>query len=135
MTEALREHEGPIHEALEQMYAALGDRPAFNRHLHPSLTLWEDDAPGPLMDRDGLDRLRDSRGQRRDPDADLSVHPEDVLVDRWPGVAAVARYVLVARSGATEGRYRCTDVFTWDEGQWRIVHRQSSPEPAAARGG
>lgn len=132
MPEPLREHTGPVHQVLKDMYAALGNRSIFDSHLHPSLTLWEEDRAGALLDLAGLDSLRDAREQEREQNAGVSVSLEDVLVDRWPDVAAVARYVLVGRSGDQESRYRCTDVLTCTAGEWRLVHRHSSPAPSTS---
>lgn len=131
MTEPLREHEGPVHEVLREMYAALGDTAAFDRHLAPSLTLWEEDRPGALLDREELNALRQGRAEQRKGSGTVKVQMEDVVVDRWPQVAAVARYVLVGRSAGQELRFRCTDVLTHDREGWRIVHRHSSAAPTS----
>jgi hypothetical protein len=105
------------------MYAAYGDPARFDSHLHPQITIWESDQPGPLIGLADLDRLRGSRGAGTGPRPELLV--EDLLVDRWGEVAAVARYVLRARTAAGDTTFRVTDVLGLLEGSWRIIHHHA----------
>jgi hypothetical protein len=105
------------------MYASYGDPAAFDSHLHPEITIWESDQPGPLLGLAELDRLRGTRAAGTEPRPELLV--EDLVVDRWDDVAAVARYVLRARAGTAETTFRVTDVCDLFEGGWRIVHHHA----------
>ena len=133
MSDRQRRSDGPAVESLQAMYAALG-QPAFDEHLHPEITLWEPDRPGPLFGRQELDRLRAARRASGGIPPDLRLVLEDVVVDQWDDQVAVVRYRLTDANDRREGS-RCTDVLTNDEGGWRIVHRHSSDEPAPSTPG
>lgn len=115
---------------IRSLYRALGNRPAFDAHLHPDITIWESDAPE-LFTLPGLDALRDERaaGTERGP-APAWVRPEQVRVDRWDETA-VARFVLRAHhEGGADEIYRVTDVLRRDGQVWRIVHHHAERWPA-----
>jgi hypothetical protein len=122
-TERIRETEGEVADAVRAMYAAYPDSERFDEHLHPSITIWESDQPGPRI---GLDELTRLRG-RRVPDDDAprpTLSVEDLLVDRWDSTAAVARYVLRATGTGADTAFRVTDV--WDHAErWQIVHHHA----------
>jgi hypothetical protein len=123
MTDRVRERDGEVADAVRAMYAAYPDPGRFDAHLHPSITIWETDQPGPRI---GLTDLQELRGRRAaEPGAarpTLSV--EDLLVDRWGTDVAVARYVLRAGGAGQDRAFRVTDV--WDRGQtWQIVHHHA----------
>jgi hypothetical protein len=114
------------------MYASYGEPARFDRHLHPEITIWESDQPGPLFGLPELDRLR---GRRDSGTSRPELSVEDLLVDRWQDVAAVARYVLRARASGADTTFRVTDVFHLADGDWQIVHhhaeqvREEHPAP------
>jgi hypothetical protein len=118
----------PVVALIEDLYAALGDRPRFDRHLDPRITIWESDADRMLTGLAELDRLRDERAVRAaDAEPPASVAPEDVRTDVW-GDAAVVRYVLRASypdGAAADSCFRVTDVLRRDESGWRIVHHHA----------
>lgn len=134
MTERVRETVGDVESAVRQMYAGLGDPARFDRFLHGDITIWESDQPGPRI---GLEELQSLR-QRRSAVTARSESPlpqieiDDLLVDRWGDVAAVARYVLRARTDSGIEEFRVTDVWDHDRQGWRIVHHHAEAAPAAA---
>ncbi|WP_420112073.1 nuclear transport factor 2 family protein [Pseudactinotalea sp.] len=110
---------------LRSLYRALGDRPAFDAHLHPAITIWESDA-ATLLTLPELDALRDQRAERSVSGAAPAwVRPEQIRVDRWDDTA-VARFVLRAhREGGVDETFRVTDVLRRGEQGWRIVHHHA----------
>jgi hypothetical protein len=122
MDERTRETTGTVADCVRQMYASYGDPARFDRHLHPEITIWESDQPGPLIGLAELDLLR-GRRDAGTPRPELLV--EDLLVDRWHDVAAVARYVLRARMHGGDTTFRVTDVWDLAEGGWQIVHHHA----------
>ena len=119
-----RESDGPVAEGVRAMYAAYPDPTAFDVHLHPQITIWESDQPGPLIGLDELTALRDRRSPHDDaPRPRLSV--EDLLVDRWGSTAAVARYVLRATAPDGELTFRVSDVWDGAGARWQIVHHHA----------
>lgn len=116
--------------AIRSLYRALGDRPAFDAHLHPDITIWESDAPG-LLGLPELDALRDERAARgASGPAPAWVRPEQLRVDRWQDTA-VARFVLRAHvPGGDDETFRVTDVLRRDADGWRIVHHHAERWPA-----
>jgi hypothetical protein len=123
MGERTRETSGSVADCVKQMYASYGDPARFDSHLHPEITIWESDQPGRLIGLAELDRLRGNRVAVTEPRPQLLV--EDLLVDRWDDVAAVARYVLRARTASADTTFRVTDVCDLFEGGWRIVHHHA----------
>lgn len=132
MTTRVRETDGAVADAVRRMYAAYPDSAQFDRHLHPDITIWESDQPGPWIGLAELTALRDRR--RADvvdaPSARLWV--DDLLVDRWIEQAAVARYVLHADTPDGHSSFRVTDVLERDPSAsttggdgWRIVHHHA----------
>lgn len=118
-----RETDGEVADAVRAMYAAYPDAARFDEHLHPSITIWESDQPGPRIGLAELTALR----QRRSPGGDqprprLTV--EDLLIDRWGQTAAVVRYVLRATGVGAQRTFRVTDVWDFAE-RWRIVHHHA----------
>lgn len=116
--------------AIRSLYRALGDRPAFDAHLHPDITIWESDAPG-LLGLPELDALRDERAARgASGPAPAWVRPEQLRVDRWQDTT-VARFVLRAHvPGGDDETFRVTDVLRRDADGWRIVHHHAERWPA-----
>jgi hypothetical protein len=124
MSQRTRETTGAVAESVRQMYAALGDAKAFDRHLHPQITIWESDQPGPRIGLRELDALRGRRSPgEQAPRPEVAV--EDLLVDRWAQDSAVARYVLVARAATGDTRFRVTDVWDFGADGWQIVHHHA----------
>jgi hypothetical protein len=124
MTERTRETTGDVVDGVRQMYAAYGDPASFDRHLHPDITIWESDQPGPRLGLPELNALRSRRVPAEQVTAPrLSV--EDLLVDRWGRVAAVARYVLRASTGRGDALFRVTDVWDFGGQGWQIVHHHA----------
>jgi ketosteroid isomerase-like protein len=116
-------HEG-VAAVIVQLYKALGDRPAFDRHLHEAITIWESDADDLLHGTAELDALRDRRATTAAPAA---VAPESLKIDTW-GDTAVARYVLRAVYDdhyAQDECFRVTDVLRRVDERWLIVHHHS----------
>ncbi len=116
-------------QVITSMYRALGDRPAFDAHLHPALTIWESDAPELLHGLPSLDALRDRRAAARSgaPVAGtVTVAPEQLLTESW-GETGLARYLLraVHADGSRDDVFRVTDVLRRDETGWRIVHHHA----------
>lgn len=113
---------------IADMYSALGDRPAFDRHLDPEITIWESDAGSMLSGIGELDRLRDSRAASADPSGVRpDVRPEELRTDVW-GDTAVTRYLLRVRHADTAGSdmcFRVTDVLRHHPVGWQIVHHHS----------
>lgn len=124
MSERTRETTGPVADSVTAMYAAYGDPVRFDRHLHPEITIWESDQPGPRL---GLAELDALRGRRTPAQGVPQVHlvVDDLLVDRWGQVAAVARYVLWARMADGDSSFRVTDVWDRVDAGWRIVHHHA----------
>jgi len=110
------------------MYHALGDRPAFDAHLHPDLTIWETDAPDLLHGLAALDALRDRRAAAAAASAapPTSVAPEQLLAEVW-GDTGLVRYVLRATYAGEQPDecFRVTDVLRRDGSGWRIVHHHA----------
>ena len=124
MSARTRENDGPVAAAVRAMYAAYPDPAGFDVHLHPQITIWESDQPGPLIGLDELTALRDRRSpDEAAPRPTLSV--EDLLVDRWGETAAVARYVLRASAPDGELTFRVSDVWDGAGGRWQIVHHHA----------
>lgn len=120
-----------VAETIRSLYRALGDRPAFDAHLHSDITIWESDAPE-LFALAGLDALRDQRaaGGASGP-APAWVRPEQIRVDSWERTA-VARFILrVHHEGGTDETYRVTDVLRRTEQRWLIVHHHAERWPPA----
>ena len=115
-----------VASVIVQLYRALGDRPAFDRHLHEAITIWESDAEGMLEGTAELDHLRDRRAAAAvGGPAPVSVAPESIRVDVW-GDTAVARYLLKAvYDDVADDCFRVTDVLRRDDGRWLIVHHHS----------
>ncbi len=132
MSQRVRETTGPVADAVRQMYAAYGNPASFDSHLHPDITIWETDRPGPLFTLAELDALRGHRA----PDAPapkVTLAVENLLVDRWGETSAVARYVLRAggvQAPTTPDHFRATDVFSCVDGKWQIVHHHAEAVPA-----
>ncbi|MEV6693606.1 nuclear transport factor 2 family protein [Micromonospora sp. NPDC051196] len=111
---------------ISDMYRSLGDRPAFDAHLHPDLTIWESDADDLLTGLAALDDLRDSRAAAATGPAPVSVAPEQLGAESW-GDTGLVRYVLRARFGddRPDVCFRVTDVLRRDDTGWRIVHHHA----------
>lgn len=123
MSERTRETTGVVTDAVRQMYEAYGDPARFDAHLHPDITIWESDQPGGMLSLPELDQLRDRRDDDAAPRPELLV--EELLVDRWTNVAAVARYVLRARGPSGDTTFRVTDVWDLAPSRSRIVHHHA----------
>jgi hypothetical protein len=111
---------------IASLYAALGDRPRFDSHLDPQVTIWES-ADRMLIGLDELDRLRDARALGANGDAPPAVRPDELRTQVWDDTA-LAHYVLrAAHPGGTaaDRRFRVTDVLRRGEQGWRIVHHHS----------
>ncbi|MGH3588404.1 MAG: DUF4440 domain-containing protein [Pseudonocardia sp.] len=134
MSERTRETGGDVAEGVRRMYRALGDPAGFDRHLHPDITIWESDQPGPPIGLPELDALR-ARRRSGDGAPPPQVSVEDLLVDRWGQVAAVARYVLRAAGEGGDAQFRVTDVWEHGERGWRIVHHHAEAVTAAGEHG
>ncbi|SCF07531.1 SnoaL-like domain-containing protein [Micromonospora coriariae] len=108
------------------LYRSLGDRPAFDAHLHPEVTIWESDADGLLCGLTALDDLRDRRAARAAGSSPVAVAPEDLRAEAW-GDTGLVRYVLRARyDGARPDEcFRVTDVLRREGNAWRIVHHHA----------
>ena len=108
------------------MYRSLGDRAAFDAHLHPELTIWESDADDLLTGLAALDALRDARAAAATGPAPVSVAPEQLRAESW-GDTGMVRYVLRARYGddRPDVCFRVTDVLRRDDTGWRIVHHHA----------
>ncbi|MGW3787204.1 nuclear transport factor 2 family protein [Micromonospora chokoriensis] len=111
---------------ITDLYQSLGDRQAFDAHLHPDLTFWESDADGLLSGLGALDDLRDRRASRAAGTPPLSVAPELLHADAW-GDTGLVRYVLRARfaDARPDECFRVTDVLRREAGTWRIVHHHA----------
>jgi ketosteroid isomerase-like protein len=119
--------EDAVASVILRLYRALGDRPAFDDHLHEDITIWESDADDMLHGTAQLDDLRDRRAAiAADSAAPVSVAPESITIDVW-GDSAVARYVLKAvyDAGTEDECFRVTDVLRRIDGRWLIVHHHS----------
>ena len=118
--------EAEVAQVIVSMYDALGDRPRFDAHLAPDITIWESDAPELLRGLPALDALRAARAHRsttsRRPEW---VRPEVIAVHRW-GDAAVVRYLLRAHYGgdSADDVFRVTDVLRHGAG-WTVVHHHA----------
>ena len=116
-----------ITATITAMYRALGNRPAFDAHLHPALTIWESDAPDLLHGLAALDALRDQRAATAASGVPpTSVVPEQLLAEVW-GDTGLVRYVLRATYAGEQPDdcFRVTDVLRRDETGWRIVHHHA----------
>ncbi|MFV2102955.1 nuclear transport factor 2 family protein [Micromonospora sp. LOL_024] len=111
---------------ISQMYRSLGDRSAFDAHLHPELTIWESDAGQLLHGLADLHALRDRRAAEAAGPAPLTVAPEQLHADAW-GDTGLVRYVLRARHGGDrpDTCFRVTDVLRREGAGWRIVHHHA----------
>ena len=113
---------------IEELYAALGNRPAFDQHLHTEVTIWESDAETMLTGLAELDRLRDLRAAGARSDAEPPrVTPESMHIDIW-GDTAVARYLLHvehAEATSADSFFRVTDVLRREDERWLIVHHHA----------
>ncbi|GIJ28567.1 hypothetical protein Vqi01_37290 [Micromonospora qiuiae] len=111
---------------IEDMYRSLGDRPAFDAHLHPELTIWESDADELLCGLAALDDLRDRRAAGATGPPPVAVAPEQLRADAW-GDTGLVRYVLRARHGddRPDVCFRVTDVLRRTESGWRIIHHHA----------
>ena len=78
MAERTRETTGGVADCVTQMYASYGEPARFDSHLHPEITIWESDQPGPLIGLLELDRLRGARDAGTEPRPQLLV--EDLLL-------------------------------------------------------
>jgi hypothetical protein len=120
--------ERAVASVIKQLYGSLGDRPAFDGHLHPEITIWESDADDMLYGTAQLDDLRDRRAAAAaDSPVPRSVAPEAIRIDVW-GDTAVARYVLKALYGDDVGKeraFRVTDVLRRVDMDWLIMHHHS----------
>lgn len=120
--------EDAVTSVIVQLYRALGDRPAFDRHLHEAITIWESDADEMLHGTAQLDDLRDRRAAvAADSPTPVSVAAESIKVDVW-GDSAVARYLLRAvhdGAGTEDECFRVTDVLRRIDGRWLIMHHHS----------
>ncbi len=123
MAERMRTSEGEIVALTRAGYDHLGNRAAFDAHLHPDITIWESDQSGGLMRLDGLNALRDRRATDESTQRPM-IEVVDPVVDSW-GDAAVIRYVLHAVQGDVEAFHRVTNVLTKDESGWRVVHHHA----------
>ncbi|MBQ1049111.1 nuclear transport factor 2 family protein [Micromonospora sp. C51] len=111
---------------ITDMYRSLGDRSAFDAHLHPDLTIWESDADRLLTGLAALDVLRDRRAAETTGPAPVSVAPEQLHAESWDDTG-LARYVLRARHAddRPDVCFRVTDVLRRDDAGWRIVHHHA----------
>ena len=115
-------------DTIEALYQGLGDREAFDRRLHPTVTVWETADPRLLRGIAELDELRGPAIPVAARTAPLPiVTPTHIVSDAW-GDTGVVRYVLEVRaderSPVTE-TVRVTDVLRRDEHGWRIVHHHA----------
>src|SRR5262249_35580367 len=121
---------------VEDLYAHLGDRAAFDARLHPEVTVWESADPRLLR---GIAQLDELRGPAVAPEERTTplplVEPVEIVADRW-GDTRVVRYLLDVRAPPAQPvseRVRATDVVRRDDSGWRIVHHHATDiEPAAA---
>lgn len=126
---------GELRLFVEDLYAHLGDRAAFDARLHPEVTVWESADPRLLRGIAQLDELRGPAiaAEQRTTPLPL-VEPVGIVADRW-GDTGVVRYLLEVRpsTGAPVSELvRVTDVVRHDEFGWRIVHHHATDiEPAA----
>lgn len=125
-----------LHAFVEELYAHLGDRAAFDRSLHEQVTVWESADPRLLRGITELDELRGpavAAEQRTSPLP--SVQPVDIVADRWDDTGVI-RYLLEVRASIGEPvveLVRVTDVVRRDTSGWRIVHHHATDiEPAKA---
>lgn len=106
-----RETDDAVAEVVRRMYAAYPDSDQFDQYLHPQITIWESDQPGPRIGLAELQALRDRRRQSAAEAVTARLSVEDILVDRWSDGAAVARYLLHADTPTMRTSFRVTDVF------------------------
>ena len=134
MSDRVRETAGDVESAVRQMYAGLGHPEQFDRFLHPDITIWESDQPGARIGLTELQTLRQKRSAAaKKAESSLpQIEIDDLLVDRWGDVAAVARYVLRARTDHGVEEFRVTDVWDHDRQGWRIVHHHAEAVPVDA---
>jgi hypothetical protein len=131
MADRVRETSGDVEAAVRAMYASYGDPASFNRFLHKDITIWESDQPGPWIGLPELDALRDQRTTEAQAERP-TLAVDDLLVDRWDEVAAVARYVLTARTAGAVEAFRVTDVWAHADSTWQIVHHHAEAVIARA---
>ncbi|WP_431277848.1 DUF885 family protein [Leifsonia poae] len=128
-----------LHEFIEELYAHLADRAAFDERLHPDVTVWETADPRLLR---GIVELDELRGPAIAPEKRTSplplVEPVDVVADRW-GDTGVIRYRLEVRASVGEPigeLVRVTDVVRRGDSGWQIVHHHATDiEPATTPAG
>ncbi|MBO4208584.1 nuclear transport factor 2 family protein [Micromonospora echinofusca] len=111
---------------ITDMYRSLGDRAAFDAHLHPDLTIWESDADTLLTGLAALDDLRDRRAARPPAASPVAVAPEQLRAVAW-GDTGLVHYVLRARHDGDhpDECFRVTDVLRREGDTWRIVHHHA----------
>ncbi|WP_166350646.1 nuclear transport factor 2 family protein [Phytoactinopolyspora limicola] len=122
-----------VAEVIASLYRSLGDRPAFDAHLDPAITIWESDAPELLRGLPALDDLRDRRAADRAAGPTvLGVAPEVIGVDVWGETALVRTLLRVELEGAAAPVvHRVTDVLRRTD-RWRIVHHHAELERAGS---
>ncbi|NED97024.1 nuclear transport factor 2 family protein [Phytoactinopolyspora alkaliphila] len=120
-----------VANVIVSLYASLGDRPAFDAHLDPGVTIWESDAPRLMRGLTALDELRDARAAGRSGGpAVLSVVPEVMSVDVWDDTALTCSLLWVTLEGEEAPTvHRMTDVLRRTD-RWRIVHHHAELERA-----
>ncbi|NLU78406.1 nuclear transport factor 2 family protein [Micromonospora sp. HNM0581] len=111
---------------ITDMYRSLGDRTAFDAHLHPELTIWESDADQLLFGLAALDELRDRRAAGATGPAPVTVAAEQLHAEAWDDTGLV-RYVLRAChvDDRPDACFRVTDVLRRGDAGWRIVHHHA----------
>ncbi|WP_368498660.1 nuclear transport factor 2 family protein [Herbiconiux sp. A18JL235] len=133
-------HDSTLRDFVLDLYSDLGDRAAFDRRLHPDVTVWETPRADLMRGIAELDELRGparAPGERRDPLPD--VRPVQIVTDRYDDTGLI-RYVLEVRDpsgGELLELVRVTDVLRRDGTGWRIVHHHAqdlalpAPRPSA----
>lgn len=116
---------------ITSLYNAYGDRPSFDAHLDPQVTIWESDSPTMLRGLEALDDLRDERSTRTGPPV-KSLETELLRVEAWDttGIACYRLRARLADDSFAEQSFRVTDVVRRDGTGWRIVHHHSEVNPA-----
>jgi ketosteroid isomerase-like protein len=131
---------GAVEALIDDLYDAVlaGDRPRFDAHLVPDVTIWESHVPALMRGVAELSAYRDVRDERDGPSSLSSLSADQKLVAVFDGTA-LARYRLVACSAtvATAAiEFRVTDVLRHDGAEWRIVHHHAERRtPAPDEGG
>jgi ketosteroid isomerase-like protein len=126
---------GAVEALIDDLYEAVlaGDRPRFDAHLAPDVTVWESHVSTMMRGVAELSAYRDSRDERDGPTSLASLSADHKLVAVFDGTA-LARYRLVARSAtaATPAiEFRVTDVLRHEGADWRIVHHHAERQIAA----